>query len=340
MSIVSVDWSIRKPLYYYDGVQVKTTYNPLDIRATTILIETGVHKNLVYQLSKICNEILYVKGEETNKYRESKGIDKTDENDVRCIFELYNQSPELYKEMESRNIKEDELMFHIGRYYSYQETINKINNESKALQREYVVNNIYQNIIDYLAKEQEKHREEIIRISQYLHNNEVAVILHTKLMGEMNASIFSALVDVRKFHKYSQFKKFCGYASTDITHYNRKIKNLLWTSCDSTVIKHRLEPYRSLYDKYKERKLQEGKKKAHANILARRRVCQRMLKVLWQKLRNVMDKTNELDEIFKVTIPKRTNDSINVIIDVKNDSMNIRIGKETNDKKQKSVFDY
>ena len=292
MNIISVDWSIKKPLCYYDGTTSKETFNPKDIKGDLILIEIGAPYSLFAYLSQTNAKVLVVKGEETNKFR--NGVKKSDADDAIAIFELYKVNPELFIEIDQRNVVENRLKYHVKMRSALLHSITKMNNESKALEKEYIVSEIHHEIIEHLEKRKELHETEIERWAQYLYSDQISMILYTKVMGRLNASIFVSLVNVHKFSNFSKFKKFCGFAPKNITQYNRDVKNLVWTSCDSTVIKHRLEPYRTKYDRYKEKKLIEIKSKhgddkkgikGHAHALAMRKSCQLMLKEMWKRLR-------------------------------------------------------
>ncbi len=111
MNIISIDWAIKKPLFYYDGIIVKETFNPSDIKADIILIETGAPYSLITYLSQINSKILIVKGEETDKFR--NGIKKSDSDDAIAIFELYKINPDLFVEIQERNVIENKLKYHI-----------------------------------------------------------------------------------------------------------------------------------------------------------------------------------------------------------------------------------
>lgn len=322
MNILSVDWAIKKPLYIYDGNEVKETYNPKDIKADIVLLERGAPYSLIAQLNNC--KILMVAGEDTSKFR--GGIKKTDAEEAVDIYLLYQQKPELFNEIEHRNVIENKLKYHIKMYYSVQRTIIKLNNESKALKREYIESDIHQSSKKYFENIQEIHKEKLIEYARYLCGNDVGVLTNMKGVGELNASVFAALVDVRKFNKYSKFKMFCGYAPKVHTKYSRVIKNVVGTTCRS-ILMNKIEPYYGIYNSYKQKKLGEGKTKGHADNLGRRKVCQRLLKEFWRRLWNVSEDRNEIDNEMKARIP-RVDININV-------NVNIRI-----DKKQESLFDY
>jgi len=338
MNIIAVDWSIKKPLCYYDGTTSKETFDPKDIKGDIILIETGAPYSLFAYLSQTNVKVLTVKGEETDKFR--NGVKTSDADDAIAIFELYKIKPELFIEIDQRNIVENRLKYHVKMRSSLLHSITKMNNESKALEKEYIVSEIHHEIITHLEKRKEMHETEIERWAQYLYSDQISIILYTKVMGKLNASIFVSLVNVHKFSKYSKFEKFCGFAPKSITQYNRDVKNLLWTSCDSTVVKHRLEPYRTKYDIYKEKKFNElkikddGKKglKGHAHALAMRKSCQMMLKTLWKRLRTI-EQPSLLDDSFKITLPKQNVNSV----EYKDNTITIKL-KE--DKHQKSMMDF
>jgi len=343
MNIISVDWSIKKPLCYYDGTTVKETFNPRDIKGDLILIETGAPYSLFAYLSQTNSKVLVVKGEETNKFR--NGVKTSDADDAIAIFELYKVKPELFIEIEERNVIENKLKYHIKMRSTLLRSIIKMNNESKALEKEYIISEIHREIISVLEKRKVQHEDEITRWAQYLYSDQISMILYTKVMARLNASIFVSLVNVSKFNKYSKFEKFCGFAPKSITQYNRDVKNLLWTSCDSMVVKHRLDPYRTKYDRYKEKKLTELKVKhgddkkgikGHAHALAMRKACQMMLKELWKRLRNTKRDITDgsLNESLKINISKKDIESINY----KNNEINIKLLPK--DKGQHSLLEY
>jgi len=342
MNIISVDWSIKKPLCYYDGTTVKETFNPRDIKGDLILIETGAPYSLFAYLSQTNSKVLVVKGEETNEFR--NGVKTSDADDAIAIFELYKVKPELFVEIEERNVVENKLKYHIKMRSALLHSITKMNNESKALEKEYIISEIHREIIGVLEKRKGQHEGEIERWAQYLYSDQISMILYTKVMARLNASIFVSLVNVNKFSKYSKFEKFCGFAPKNITQYNRDVKNLLWTSCDSTVVKHRLEPYRSKYDTYKEKKLKELKLKhgddkkglkGHAHALAMRKACQLMLKELWKRLRTTtrISCDGSLNEMININVPKQNVDSFNY----KDNTITIKLKLP---KGQKSMMDY
>jgi len=299
--IISIDWAIKKPLYYYDGIEIKTTHNPNDIKSDIILIEVGAPYSLIAQLSQNNSKILMISGEETKKYRDSKQIPKSDENDAICIFNLYSENHNLFTEIEQRSISDNKLKYLIKMYYSLLQSNIKLKNESKALEKEYIVSDVYKENIKNIEVITNKYRRDLIKLSSELYKREFISLKNINGFGEQNISIFIALVDIRKFTNFKKFLKYCGFSPTketetikNVNKYNRIIKNLIGTTVISIIL-HKVEPYYSLYKIYKDKKLKElkikeGEKKGlkgYADTLARRKISQKLLKNIWKELREI-----------------------------------------------------
>lgn len=101
MRILSFDWATKKALTYYDSKTEKVKEIPnaieafegffekLDGKKATMLFEFGGGDTFKIMAYRAGHSVLQVPGKKIKDFRDSKGEEKSDENDARLIYEYY-----------------------------------------------------------------------------------------------------------------------------------------------------------------------------------------------------------------------------------------------------------
>lgn len=333
------DWAKKKPFCLtYDGVNVELFNTAEEIGniieskgIEVILIETGAPYSVIAQIARDNCKILEILGNETKKFRESKGLEKTDENDTRCVYLLYKEKPELYREKEKRNVIENKLGVAIKKREIIKKEIVRIKLRTLALQKEYFSVNELENAINYFERLKDDYEKDIIEYTDSIYTDEVAALKY-EIFGDLTditARIFAAkIVNVKRFSNFKKFKKYCGWEflvhKNDKNYdkkqqkFDRELKSVLYQMVQSRVVANKKEPYYIIYNNYIKRKLNEGKTEANAKKLAIRKICQIWLKKIWKALWYASKNREARGEFFEWDIPvqkyvkKSENENVNM----------------------------
>lgn len=296
MKIVGLDWAIKKSLVTYDGKEIKYYSRPEDIDADVIVLETGAPFGLIARLR---GEIWLIDGKLVNKVRKERGLDKSDEVSAMLIYELRDEA----KKLEARDKYEIEARYYYKQREYFLKLITALKNLQSSIEREYgEVDPLFNQILKKLEKKKEWHEKKLLQKCHMAYPWEVRALMKIKPLGEFTAHILPLFTrDIDRFPNFSKFIKYCGFADKkgDWMKSNKKVKALIWRAVDASVVKNRLQPYRELYDKYKEKKLKEGKTRGHADKLARRKVAQKILREVWRALRQAKKNKRTIWEVIE-----------------------------------------
>lgn len=296
--IVAIDWAIKKPIISYNGTDIKTFQNIDNFKVTInsiILAEEGLPKSLF----TIDKTIKLVPGATVKQKREELGWDKSDENDAKTIYQLYRENQNLFRPLRKREIKLELLRKKVKTYIRYQKVEIGINNMNMSLIREYgSFDDINQlNSMNNVCKEREKRlRKDIEKILKVHFHNETKKLSAIKgLSYILIAKLLAFAGDIGRFNKFTEFKAYSGIAPQKGKYkekdhkYSRNLQMILIGKkqiCDEFIM-HRVEPYRSIYDRYKERLTKErpDESKIHIDNMARRKIADKILLDIWEILK-------------------------------------------------------
>lgn len=156
--MIAVDWSHTKGLTTYDGKKLQTedrkalinrlkrqnkdgeeskkfVKSKLALHSPSLVLEQGCPTSLIYDLLRAGSQVYVISNRATQDYRVAQGIDKTDENDARIIWELANNGAKL----KSINLDDRLIQLHslYHQYCRYQKARVAMQNMKKGYLRHF-----------------------------------------------------------------------------------------------------------------------------------------------------------------------------------------------------------
>lgn len=288
--VISVDWAIKKPLITFDGKETKTYETIEEFRntvSTTILCETGIPRSLF----TIDKPLKIVDGIFVKQKREELNLEKTDKNDAKVIFWLFKEQPNLFRLIEQRDIGLELLRKKVKTFMRYDKIKKSIKNMNRGLLWEYgefedigKLNSIVK-ICDEKSEKLKVDMEKILKAHFYKETKEL-----TKIKGISFVLVAKLLSYTRGFrsHTLDELKSYAGISphkgkqKIKDNKYSRTLQMVLLGKQHivDELIMYRTEPYRGVYDRYKERLVKErpDETKGYIDGMARRKVADRFLR--------------------------------------------------------------
>jgi len=297
MKIVAIDWAVKKPITVYDGSSVFEVEKIEDIKADIVLSETGIPRGIIARMTNV-KKILLVPGEEVKKYRDKHKLKKDDYIDPVIIYKLYQEHPELFTELKERNRLFEYIRYYHRKFYELQKIRVAINNRISALRREYLIDDDeFKDILKMVEQKEKFYEKKLIeaakRYSPILFN----ILKSYKGISDSLAAQFIANIPENSLERRKSILTYCGFHG-NYKKSSRKAKTIVWKIVDQ-FIRHRVEPYRSVYDRYKEKKRSEGMKGRHLENICRRKVAQRFLCDLKNKYKENLKFEKRLSSLVK-----------------------------------------
>jgi len=296
--VVAIDWALKKPIIAYDGREI-TKFESIDdfknALNTVVLCEEGVP----HSLFTIEKPIMLVPGAIVKQKRNELGLEKSDENDAKTIYLLYQENPSLFRQLKERDINRELLRKKVKAYLRYEKMRIAAENMNRSLINEY---GDFEDIgkinlmINMCKREEEKIEKDIEKILTAHFHEETRELLKIKgLSYILIAKLLAFIGDINRFDKPSQLVAYAGIAPGKGKHkgkdynYSRDLQALLLGKqqiCDEFIMK-RVEPYRTIYDNYKKRLQNErpDESKIHIDSMARRKVADKFIKDVWRILK-------------------------------------------------------
>ena len=288
-SVISIDWAIKKPLVTFDGEKTRIYETIEEFKntvSTTILCETGIPKSLF----TIDRPLKIVAGAHIKQKRGELNLEKTDENDAKVIFWLYEEKPDLFKLVEQRDVGLELLRKKVKTFMRYGKAKNSIQNMNQGLLREYGEFedigklNLIVKVCDERSEMLKVDMEKILKMHFYKETKEL-----TEIKGISFVLVAKLLSYTRGFrdHTLGELKSYSGIAphkgkqKDRNNKYSRTLQMILLGKLHivDELIMHRTEPYREVYDRYKERLTKErpDETKGYIDNMARRKVADKFL---------------------------------------------------------------
>ncbi len=263
--MIAVDWSHRKGLTTYDGKKLRVEDTKSFItrlstvkreradkaayksKRTTIILEQGCPLSLIYNILKADVYVKQISNRATEDYRQEHGIDKSDENDARIIYELAQQKVKLTPRTLSDSLLQLHDLYH--QYCRYQKARVAMMNMKKAHSRQYGESDMqpYDSGIDTLKAKEKGLLKELERLVPPLPQN-----LSIKGLGKRLWAGLFVTADPSNFKCLSAYLRFCGLVNLDSLNnkYNRHARMLYHMLAEGVLRKSDPE-FRPLYDRLK-----------------------------------------------------------------------------------------
>lgn len=282
---IAVDWSHTKGLTTYDGKKVRVEdrrsllqrlkklgkrgeesnipvpSNSL-FHSPTLILEEGCPASLIYDLVLQGNEVHLISNRATEDYRVGHGIVKSDENDVRIMWELANSGAKL----RTVSIDDNWLQLHslYKQYCRYQKARVAMQNMKKAYLRQFGEKESgsgshlsgdtvpYDIAIDTLKAKEHSVMAKLTPLVSGGKSKSVLVPPSIKGLGNRIWAGIVVTANPNDFKCLSAYLRFCGLTEDVIKNhrYNRHARMLYRMLAEGTLRKG--DPtFRSIYDKCK-----------------------------------------------------------------------------------------
>ena len=167
------------------------------------LLETGAPKlAFLYPLIESGNVYL-VSGQRIKEYRLSKGLEKTDENDVKLIREYFLKYPEKFIKLEKEQL---ELTIAFSKYDYLTKELVRLKNSEQAFEKEFGMKNI---LFQRMIKEIEGERKSII-LPFIKSLKKYCIEIKIKGLGPIILGQYLAFSSHIKFHSLSAWREYLG----------------------------------------------------------------------------------------------------------------------------------
>lgn len=329
---IAVDWSHTKGLITYDGKKLraedrKSLLKRLSkknkdggessrslqsitfVHSPSIILEQGCPTSLIYDLLRTGSQVYLISNRATQDYRVAQGIEKTDENDAKIIWELANNGAKLKPiNLDDRLIQLHSL-YH--QYCRYQKARVALQNMKKGYLRHFgdsestdALKSIYQiqpsrNAFDIAINTlKTEERSLLAKLSPLVAGGESIAPLQSKLNMQppaikgLGKRIWAGLVVTANpvYFKYPPaYLRFCGLTEDVIKghKYNRHARMLYHMLAEETM-KKRDPTFRPLYDKYKAdiAERHPDYNKMHIHNAALNRVATMLAKAIFEHCNN------------------------------------------------------
>lgn len=316
--IISIDWSFKKPLSLFNGIENteiniernETVNKIIKLYGKDIIVVT---ENIPHQLKRNLLEenikVFTIHPNLVKNYKNENNIENQDDDNVssRCIYQLYENSPEFFHEAHI-DPKQESLRNIVKSFKDIQGVRIKIEQRNQ-IKSKFIDNDVID--ISNIEKDEakiKKQMEEHLKLFP-VYNNFISKI---KGVGPIIASQLLAHIDIKKAHNTSALIKYCGLGVTDgkadskhagkTLNYNPELKTICLGHLGESLIKQNDAKYRMIYDNTKKKYIERygdaaitpakaGDKKAdnwnkmRVHLTARRVMVKQFLSDLWSQWR-------------------------------------------------------
>jgi len=288
--MIAVDWSHTKGLVTYDGKKLRTedrkalikrlqTHSLRDkdgeesirgaqskppLHSPSVILEEGCPTSLTYDLLKVGSQVQVISNRATEDYRVAHGIEKSDENDAKIIWELVNSGTKL------RPVNLDDRLMHLHslyhQYCRYQKARVAMQNMKRGYLRHFGDGESIasSDVVPYdIAIDTLKAKEHslLAKLSPLVAGGESMRMINTinslqppAIKGLGNRIWAGIIVTANPiyFKNLSAYLRFCGLTGDVIeSHkYNRHAR-MLYHMLAEEILKQKDPTFRPIYDKCK-----------------------------------------------------------------------------------------
>ena len=293
--IIALDWSINKPLVTFDGWEVHY-YNSIqellqNLNGETILCEAGIPRKLL-DLSK--HRVLIVDSRIVKQKRQELGLSKSDENDAKVIYLLYQEQSHLFKELTERDWRIEQLRRKLKVVEKIQKIRKMLQQTIRSLQREYGLTEDELMILRALEKRfidlEKVEYDDLFELAKRYFPNEIQQLTQIPGISKRVAPKLLCLLWDKKFPSFDHLKSYAGLSPDKGREryknhwYSRELRTVMYQVVTTLIMKKNPSYYKR-YLLYKERKLKEGFTFGHVESMARRWLAKKVLKEVWKVVR-------------------------------------------------------
>lgn len=303
MKTAAIDWAHTKPVAYYIDSEIngeKKVDELVDFLKTNkieVVVGENIPIRILIPLLESEFKIFRCSGTSTKIHRDENDIEKSDINDAKAIFELYNLKPELFYQYTEK----DKMFLRAKALYKFRASLMKTRVQYGNKIEMYSKYNIFdKDILDKLRNMHTKLISSENFLGKQFGCNEYFgkyIKQFEDVKGISNITVAEVVSEIGNINRFPTLKNFMsyvfGYGKSNHNH-NLKIRFLL--SAKGMVMLADNSKYCKLYYDYKaylelkhpERVIVDGKiryNKSHFDALAKRRVAREIAKLFYIRLK-------------------------------------------------------
>ena len=326
MRVYSFDWATKKALTVFDSKNQKVKQIPNSIEefekflekldgSVTMLFEFGGGDTFKIMAFRAGHTVLQVPGKKIKDYRDTKGIEKSDEADAKLIYDFYIENDGRGANRPMRN----SIDILLSSFYPFQEIDANISalkivfrqheDLKKSMVREKNKLSAFKQVFEIANVADKEIEKTIFQLEASIIGKEKAIagikkVLEKKVkqfeiwnkhlkdiraVGPVIASGLIGELGGKHFDNDESLKHYAGMVAKKEFHdYNRYIKVVLYQFAEG-VIKHRVAKWRELYDNMKiyYRKKHDDWSKGKVNNYAKKFIETKFLLEFWEKWREI-----------------------------------------------------
>ena len=280
MNLIAIDWANdTENMRVFDGKKIKTSL-PKAAAGQTIATENMPLKQAKPYLEAGA-KIFRTTTDQTAKYREKLGWEKTHDNDVKILYALYEAYPEQFREFNPDPVYAEFATLYAS-FKEMQKTRVALGNRLYAAESEAV---------QTVLKDFEKQEKQILKtLESKLETMPIYTEFLVKVKGigpATSAGLIAFVGDIRRFKSVSAMMKYFGLDVRDgkaprlqkgqMAKWHHKGRSLILGVIADSFVKQR-SPYRAIYDKEKEKQIPLCEKLIIAEKRARRKMAKEFMK--------------------------------------------------------------
>ncbi len=259
--MIAVDWSHTKELTTYDGKKVRTETRASLVKRLdneSVVLEQGCPMPLLYQLTKAGAKVAVIDNKATEQYRKKHGIEKSDENDAKIIWELAEKGAKLSPVTMDDKIISIHDLYH--QYCRYQKARVAMENMKKGHIRQFGEREYTES--SELSSDLSPYDESVgtlkLREKSLLKKLEKLAPIFPKTLPikGLGARIWIGIMvtaDPVNFKCLSSYLRFCGLTADVLkSHKYSRHARMLYHMLAGQILKGKDVEFRAVYDRCKE----------------------------------------------------------------------------------------
>ncbi len=314
--VYAIDWShTDEKCRCYDGKKItKTLPEPA---SNLVLVTENMPAKQMKPFSDAGSKIYRCSTHQTKKFRQIMGLEKTDDNDVRIIFGLWEKRPEEFYEYYYNPVYYEFKTLYSA-FKRIQKVRNAIGNQSWAAPDSLVLQKHKGSLEDQEA--------EVVRdIGKMLSQMPIYTEYLSKVAGvdvKTAAGLIAHVGDIRRFQNISCYMAYFGLHTVDgkaprkskgkMANWDQdgralilgvigdifvKLKEGQYVRKDGKVVKRKGSPYRDIYDKARLHYDPISERPIIAHRCAIRKACIVFMKKLWKAYHRLVNNESVSDLI-------------------------------------------
>jgi len=284
--IFAIDWAHKEDKFLVYNGQKITKKLPTPTNTMTWITE-NIPTKMVKNALQAGTTIQRCSSNIIAKMRQEQNIEKTDENDVKLIYQLFTDNPKAFRKFTG----DPPLKTYYALFKEMQQS------------RVRTGNRLYANENDNAKKVFEGLENQEALLNKICQEELEKYPIYTKFLNEtkgigvaMAAGLIAFTAGINRFDTISKLWAYFGYHVIDgkapkkkageMANWHQQARSLCYV-ISVMFIQHRTPKYRQIYDEEKTKQIKNGLKKGHADMRARRKMVKAFLQDYWLAYRKL-----------------------------------------------------